>query len=64
MALGRMDFFKAVAVVYCSPTGEALLRQSLKSQTQKPVAVKLQMTMPEMGTKYHTVQNQPSKLSL
>lgn len=64
MALGRMDFFKAVAVVNCSPTGEALLRQILMNQTQTPVAVKLQMTMPEMGTEDYTVQNQPSKLSL
>lgn len=48
--LGRMDFFRAAAPACCS-TGEALLRQRLRTQTQKLVAVKLQMTMPETGHK-------------
>lgn len=61
MALGRMDFFKAVAAVNCSPTGEALLRQSLKSQIQKPVAVKLQMMMPENGHKKKKTQYKPTQ---
>ena len=51
-----MDFFKAVAAVNCSPTGEALLSQSLKNQTQKQAAVKLQTMMPEHGhLKIHSI---------
>lgn len=46
--LGRMDFFRAAAPACCS-TGEALLRQRLRTQTQKQVAAKRQMTMPETG---------------
>lgn len=48
MDLGRMDFFRAAAPACCS-TGEALLRQRLRTQTQKQVAAKRQMTMPETG---------------
>jgi len=48
--LGRMDFFRAAAPACCS-TGEALLRQRLRTQTQKLVAAKRQMTMPESGHK-------------
>lgn len=45
MALGRMASCRA-AVPACSPLGEALVKQSLRTQTQKPVAVKHQMMMP------------------
>lgn len=48
--LGRTDFFRAAAPACCS-TGEALLRQRLRTQTQKLVAAKRQMTMPESGHK-------------
>lgn len=46
--LGRTDFFRAAAPACCS-TGEALLRQRLRTQTQKLVAAKRQMMMPESG---------------
>lgn len=44
-ALGRMASCRA-AVPACSPLGEALVKQSLRTQTRKPVAVKHPMTMP------------------
>lgn len=47
--LERMDFFRAAAPA-CS-TGEALLRQRLRTRKQKLVAARLQMTMPEGGHK-------------
>lgn len=57
MAFGRVNFFEAKAAVNYSPTGEALLRQSLKSQIQKQVAVKLLTTMPEDGhQKIHNIK--------
>lgn len=45
MALGRMASCRA-AVPASSPLGEALVKQSLRTQTQKPVAVKHQMMTP------------------